>query len=225
MKQTREMLAEHHRDGVAFAQMMKDTFVERFNDEFWVLWEKTMAPALSESPTILDLGTGPGMLLKAMAERYPNAHAIGVEYAPYMLNAVIELPKNCEIISADLHDPYLPLEEGCVDAAIASVVLHEMHQPVRAMQEVHRCLKKGGRFYVLDWVRAPLEDYLAGRDLAVFDRQVPVSELDNLFIHFIEHNRFSIDDLVFLLEQTGFKVLEKTPLNNGRQARLIAEKL
>lgn len=225
MKQTQEMLAKHHRDGEAFAQLMKDTFAERFDDNFWVLWDKTMAPALSESPTILDLGTGPGMLLKAMAERYPGVRAIGVECAPYMLNAAIELSENCEIISADLHDPHLPLEEGSVDVAIASVVLHEMHQPVRAMQEVSRCLKKGGRFYVLDWVRAPLELYLQGRDLPVFDRQVPVSQLDDLFVHFTEHNRFSIDDLVFLLEKTGFKMLEKTALNGGRKARLIAEKV
>lgn len=225
MKQTREMLAAHHRDGVAFAQLMKDTFAERFNDEFWTLWEKAIAPVLSATPTILDIGAGPGMLLQALAARYPGVRGIGVECAPYMFNAAIELAENCEIISADLHDPHLPLEEGSVDAAIASVVLHEMHQPVRAMQEVNRCLKKGGRFYVFDWVRAPLEDYLSRSDFAVFDQQVPVSVLDDLFIHFIEHNRFSTDDLAFLLGKTGFKVLEKASIYKGRQARLIAEKI
>ena len=146
MQQTQEMLAKHHRDGEAFAQLMKDTFEERFGDEFWALWQANIGPVLPEKPTILDLGTGPGMLLKAFAERYPGVRAIGVECAPYMLNASVELPVGCEIISADLHDPHLPLAEGSVDAAIASVVLHEMHQPVRAMQEVHRCLKRGGRF-------------------------------------------------------------------------------
>ena len=224
MQQTQDMLAKHHRDGAAFAQLMKDTFADRFNETFWAMWSELMEPALPESPTILDLGTGPGMFLKALATRYPGAHAVGVECAPYMLDAATELPQGCEIITADLHDPHLPLDEGSVDAAVASVVLHEMHQPVRTLQEVYRCLKSGGRFYVLDWVRAPLAQYLADSELAVFDRETPVNELEDLFIHFIEHNRFSADDLVFMLEKTGFHILKKDALKDGRQARIIAEK-
>ena len=77
----------------------------------------------------------------------------------------------------------------------------------------------------MDWVRAPLPLYLADSELAVFDRQTPVNEVEDLFIHFIEHNRFSIDDLAFMLENTGFRVLEKTPLKNGQMARILAEKI
>ncbi len=223
--QTQDMLAKHHRDGAAFAQMMKDTFGGRFNEDFWAMWEQNIEPALSDAPVVLDLGTGPGMLLKALVVRYPQVRAIGVECADYMLDAADDLPEGCEIIAADLHDPHLPLEGGSVDAAVASVVLHEMHQPVRALQEVARCLKSGGRLYVLDWVRAPLAQYLEDTELDVFAADTPVEALEDLFIHFIEHNRFSADDLVFLLENTGFSVLETTALKDGRQARIIAEKI
>ncbi len=224
LKQTQDMLAKHHRDGAAFAQMMKDTFDGRFNDDFWAMWARDIEPALSDEPVILDLGTGPGMLLRALAARYPRLRAIGVECADYMLAAADELPAGCEIITADLHDPHLPLDDGSVDAAVASVVLHEMHQPVRALQEVARCLKPGGRLYVLDWVRAPLKQYLEEAELDVFAPDTPLDALEDLFIHFIEHNRFSADDLVFLLENTGFRALQTTMLKDGRQARLIAEK-
>jgi len=224
LRQTQDMLAKHHRDGAAFAQMMKDTFDGRFNEDFWAMWEQNIEPALSDVPVVLDLGTGPGLLLKAVVERYPQARAIGVECADYMLDAADDLPEGCEIIAADLHDPHLPLEDGSVDAAVASVVLHEMHQPVRALQEVARCLKPGGRLYVLDWVRAPLAQYLEDTELDVFAADTPVEALEDLFIHFIEHNRFSADDLVFLLENTGFRVLETAALKDGRQARIIAEK-
>jgi arsenite methyltransferase len=225
IQQTQDMLAKHHRDGVAFAQLMKDTFEERFNQSFWDMWVQEMEPALGDNPTVLDLGTGPGMFLKALAKRYPQVHAVGVECAPYMLEAAGDLPAGCEIVSADLHDPHLPLADNSVDAAVASVVLHEMHQPVRTLQEVRRCLKPGGRFYVLDWVRAPLAQYLAGTELDVFDRSTPVEALEDLFIHFIEHNRFSADDLVFMLEQTGFRVLKQEVMREGRQARIFAEKV
>jgi arsenite methyltransferase len=224
MQETQALLAKHHRDGAAFAQMMIDTYQNRFNDAFWAVWESTMEPAMPPKAVVLDLGTGPGMFLKALAQRYAGVRAIGVECAPYMIAAAEGLPANCEIITADLHDPHLPLATGSVDVAMASVVLHEMHQPVRTLQEVQRCLKTGGRLYVLDWVRAPLQKYLADSTVSVFDRATPVGELEDLFIHFIEHNRFSVEDLVYMLEQTGFRVLDTTPLKDGRQARIIAEK-
>ncbi len=224
LEQTKTMLAKHHRQGEHFVQLMKDTFDGRFNDEFWQRWNDIMVPVLSENPTVLDLGTGPGTFLAAVAARHPGVRAVGVECADYMLDAAGDLPQGCEIITADLHDPHLPLENNSVDVAVASVVLHEMHQPVRTLQEVFRCLKPGGIFYVLDWVRAPLKQYLDNSELDVFDKSTSVAELEDLFVHFIEHNRFSSNDLVFLLEKTGFQVLEQTPLVDGRHARIIAKK-
>ena len=224
IQHTQEMLAKHHRDGDAFVELMKETYAGRFNDAFWAVWTERIEPVLSENPIVLDLGTGPGLFLKEASQRHPQLKAIGVECAEYMLEATKDLPENCEIITADLHDPHLPLADGGVDAVVASVVLHEMHQPVRTLQEMQRCLKPGGIFYILDWVRAPLSQYLEDTELAVFDRETDVGELEDLFIHFSEHNRFSIDDLVFMLESTGFRVLEKTPLKNGKMARIVAEK-
>lgn len=227
ISQTKDMLAKHHRDGERFAQLMKDTYAGRFNEAFWAAWAQHIAPVLSEQAVVLDLGTGPGMFLREVVQRHPGVHAIGVECADYMLDAAGDLPANCEIVAADLHDPHLPLADGSVDAAVASVVLHEMHQPVRTLLEMQRCLKPGGVFYILDWVRAPLQQYLAGEvpDMAVFDRDTDVQALEDLFVHFIEHNRFSSDDLVFMLENTGFKLLEKTLLKGGQMVRLVVERV
>ncbi len=224
IRKTQEMLAKHHRDGKAFAQMMKETFESRFNDTFWALWGEKITPHLSNSPLVLDLGTGPGLFLRALVERYPNVIAYGVECAPYMLDAVETLPENAKIITSDLHDPHLPLDDNTVDAAVASVVLHEMHQPVKTLLEIQRCLKPGGVFYILDWVRAPLEAYLEGSDIKPFDRATPAEGLEDLFVHFIEHNRFSREDLEFMLRNTGYDILESTPLSAGRQARILAKK-
>ncbi len=218
--QTREMLANHHRDGEAFAELMKETFHGRFDEAFWQLWQQWMGPAMENSSLVLDLGTGPGMFLIEVAKRYPGTRAVGVECAEYMLNAAQDL----EVIEADLHDPHLPLADGEVDCVMAAVVLHEMHQPVRTLQEMYRCLKPGGRICILDWVRAPLKQYLESEGKAVFDPAMPLAELEDTFIHFIEHNRFSAEDLVYMLEQCGFKVLHQEMLRNGQYTRLVAER-
>jgi len=143
-----------------------------------------------------------------------------------MLEAQVDMPVGCEILVADLHDPKLPLPDNSVDAAMASVVLHEMTQPIRALQEVFRCLKPGGRMFVLDWVRAPLARYVEAQttEEAVFGPEATTESLDDLFTHFIEHNRFTWEDLVYICQKVGFTVREATVMRMGRYARLIIEK-
>ncbi len=227
IEKTRQVLAKHHRDGEWFAELMKETYDGRFNEAFWQVWQEQIEPVLSAEPVIMDLGSGPGLFLRDVVQRYPAARVVGVECAPYMLAAMGELPPRCEVVDADLHDPHFDLADSSVDAVVASVVLHEMSQPVRTMQEVHRCLKPGARFYILDWVRTPLSQYIAGEsdEATVFGADISVAELDDLFTHFIEHNRFSAADLAYMLEKTGYKVIDQTLLKEGRFARLIAEKV
>lgn len=224
IKQTRSMLAKHHGDGEEFAQLMQDTFAGRFNEEFWQMWQDKIMPGLPESPVVVDLGTGPATFVKTLAEKYPQIQAYGVECAPYMLGAVGDLPANAHVIEADLQDPHLSFADNSVDAAITSVVVHEMHQPIRMFKEMRRVLRPAARFYIYDWVRAPLETYLQGMDTDPFNEGVSLQELEHLFVHFIEHNRFSLDDLVFMLQRTGFTVLESGLRNQGQHAWLLAEK-
>ena len=226
MQLTQAMLAKHHRDGARFAELMKQGFADRFNESFWNEWSQWVEPIYSDSPVVVDLGAGPGLFIKALAERTPGLRAIGVECAPYMLEAAVGLPSRCELISEDLHDPHLPLADGTVDAVMASVVLHEMNQPLRTLMEMQRLLKPGGRFYILDWVRAPLEVYVRHQtdESRIFDRSTPVDELEDLLVHFMEHNRFSREDLFYMLNHTGFSVLDSSLMKEGRYARIVAEK-
>lgn len=225
-QQTEEMLAKHHRDGERFAQMMKESFDSRFDELFWNAWRQWVEPAYSASPVVLDLGAGPGLFVKALAQRYPGIRAIGVEVAPYMLQAVGDLPAGCEIIAEDLHEPKLPLADGAVDAVMCSVVLHEMDQPLRALQEISRVMRRGGRFYIADWVRAPLEVYVRNQtdEAQLFGADITTAELEDFFIHFVEHNRFSREDLIYMLNHTGFAVIHSEIAKEGRYARIVAEK-
>lgn len=226
LQQTRALLARHHRDGERFAQMMKEGFERRFDAAFWEEWDATIMVAGGDAPTVVDLGAGPGMFVRAVAERYPQARVVGVECAPYMLEASDPLPKNAELVCDDLHDPKLPFGDESVDAAMASVVLHEMHQPVKALLELRRCMKPGGRLLVLDWVRAPLEVYIRHQteEARVFDPATTPAELEDLFVHFIEHNRFSREDLFYLLNHTGFAVVDSRVSKEGRYAHIVAER-
>ena len=218
------MLARHHGNGEEFAQLMEESYASRFNEQFWKIWEQQILPLLPTAPVVIDLGTGPATFIKNLVGKYPNIKAYGVECAPYMLQAVGELPANAKVIDADLQDPHLPFADNSVDAAIASVVVHEMHQPVRMFREMYRILKPSARFYIYDWVRAPLENYLQFMGSNPFDETLPLESLEDMFVHFIEHNRFSFEDLVFMLKNTGFHVIDSAIEKQGQHAWLLVEK-
>src|SRR5690606_12615504 len=55
---------------------------------------------------------------------------------------------NVELRSGALES--LPLEDGELDAAVMSLVLHYVPEPVAALSEARRALKPGGRLVVVD---------------------------------------------------------------------------
>jgi len=221
MQETLTALAQHHVDGQKFMQLMKDTAANRFDDAFWAVWADWISPVLSEPPRIADFGSGPCMLLQQLAERYPQAQLIGVECAPWML---AELSR-CQVIEHDLHEANLPIADNSLDAITAIFVVHEMTQPIQLLQSIHRCLKPGGRCLIVDWVRAPLDGYIASEATEdIFDSDTSHETLSNIFTHFMEHNRYSRDDVAWMLQRMEFNVLENVPLQGGRFGRWIVEK-
>jgi SAM-dependent methyltransferase len=227
MDHTTAILAKHHRSP-AFAETMVTTHAGRFNHEFWQFWQDHIHPSLSAAPCLLDLGTGPGLALQAWAERYPEARLIGVEVMPYMLEKarqiLTEVPQ-AELIHTDLHNPELKLEINTVDAAQAVVVLHEMVQPIRLLQAAFRGLKPGGRLLIVDWVRAPIRLYFDPETAdQLLNPDTNPEVLEDAFTHFFEHNRYTVDDLLWLLERVGFEILAFQSYNQHRFVRIAAAK-
>jgi ubiquinone/menaquinone biosynthesis C-methylase UbiE len=63
----------------------------------------------------------------------------------------------------------LPIKDATVDLALLSQALHHAERPERALAEVHRILRPGGRVLILElreheetWVRATLGDRWQG---------------------------------------------------------------
>ena len=46
---------------------------DRFDDVFWNYFSETVDPHLSTTPTMADIGCGPGLLLRDLRSRYANA--------------------------------------------------------------------------------------------------------------------------------------------------------
>ncbi len=69
----------------AFVQRMVRTYDERFGDAFWDCFATHIAPRLPSRPVVVDLGCGPGLFVRALGERYPQAALYGYDVTPAMI--------------------------------------------------------------------------------------------------------------------------------------------
>jgi ArsR family transcriptional regulator len=135
---------------VASRTSANGTRQSRFGDV--VPW-RSLALLVPRDIRIVDLGTGTGDLLPYVAPRVSQVFAI--DFSARMLalararSAAASLD-NVSFIQGDLES--MPLREGFVEGVVASLVLHHAARPAKAVQEMARILKPGGRAVVVDFL-------------------------------------------------------------------------
>lgn len=135
--------------------------------------------------TILDLGTGSGLLLPALLARADRVIAVDASTTMLALaraGAGAEAHR-CDFRLGDLE--HLPVADGEADAVVACMVLHHLSRPANALAEAWRALAAGGQIAVLDL--APHEDESL-RDLADLWLGFEPVEVQ----HWLEQSRFEV---------------------------------
>jgi malonyl-CoA O-methyltransferase len=95
-------------------------------------------PAAIAARRILDAGCGTGFALPLLRQRFPQAWAIALDFAPGMLFR-IDWP--CERVAGDVE--HLPLAPASVDLYWSSLAV-QWCDPARALAEARRVLADGG---------------------------------------------------------------------------------
>ncbi len=105
-----------------------------------------------------DLGCGTGTLAQAIAPFVRQV--IAVDASLDMLEAAqrrLEPTLPVELRQGEIEA--LPIDDDTLDAAVLSLVLHHVPDPVRALAEVARVVKPGGRVLVVDMLPHDREEY------------------------------------------------------------------
>jgi SAM-dependent methyltransferase len=109
--------------------------------------------------TIVDIGTGTGVLAIATVRRWSNVQVIGLDASSGMIekardDAAAALTA-AELERLDFRVAFaddLELADGSVDVAVSSFVLQLVPNRFRALREAHRVLRAEGEFAWITWL-------------------------------------------------------------------------
>ena len=145
-----------------------------------------------------DLGCGTGETSAAIAPFVQ--HVIAVDASAQMLQAArkrLQTLENVELRRGDLEA--LPIDDARLDAATLMLVLHYVPEPARALAEVARVLKPGGRCLLVDMLPHDRDSY----------RQ----QMGHVWLGFAE------DQVVRMFEEAGFQKIRVVPLVPDARAK------
>lgn len=110
---------------------------------------------------VLDVGTGPGWLLRQLRARLPESSLYGVDISPAMVGKASEnlegaAGRGIEIRCAGAES--LPYPDDFFDVVVSTGSLHHWRDPAAGLDEIHRVLKPGGHGLLYDLVRKMPDD-------------------------------------------------------------------
>lgn len=107
-----------------------------------------MAGDLQANKKVLDIGTGTGKVLKVLKKEFSEVDYYGLDISQSMLDK-IDSRYGFRLIPGDMQN-MLCFTDETFDLVTARMVLHHADNLDRAVSEVYRALKKGGKFIVCE---------------------------------------------------------------------------
>lgn len=139
---------------------------ERYDERWTEYLEETThrtldAVELAPGERLLDIGSGTGLLLRAVAREFPDSLLIGADLSVAMLQAGRGGGLEPPLVAADA--VALPVADASCAVVVTASSLHFWPEPEASVREIARVLRPGGRLVLTDWC----DDYWSCR---VIDR-------------------------------------------------------
>ncbi|MFI6766054.1 methyltransferase domain-containing protein [Streptomyces sp. NPDC050355] len=131
--------------------------LERLRAQALMFWPKELRNlrqlGLRPDMDVLDAGCGPGFITEALLESLPQGTVTGLELDEGLLaqargRLVPEENRRLRLLQGSITEA--PLPDAGFDLALARLVLQHIAEPTRALTELGRLLRPGGRLVVAD---------------------------------------------------------------------------
>lgn len=100
---------------------------------------------INPTDTVLEVGSGLGILANEVATRTPRGEVVGIEYSKEQLAKAKRKHSNVDFRQGDAHA--LPFADGHFDVVYCRYVLEHVADPLQVLKEMRRVLKPGGKTF------------------------------------------------------------------------------
>jgi SAM-dependent methyltransferase len=101
---------------------------------------------LEETSSVLEVGSGLGILAQEVARVVTKGEVYGVEYSPEQLAQAEASSTNLHLVQGDAH--HLQFEDERFDVVYCRYVLEHVAHPSQVVTEMRRVLKPGGQVFI-----------------------------------------------------------------------------
>lgn len=192
-----------------------------------ILWRKKMADEAVDDKTrvVLDLAAGTGDSSKALIKK--GNKVIGVDISVEMLKvATKKLHKNFILLCASAYQ--LPFRDQSFDAVTCAFGIRNMHETEKALREIKRVIKKGGKLLILEFslprgfFKKPYLVYL--KKFTPFIASFFSVRSAYEYLGYSIEGFYKPSDFIKLLQECGFKNVKAISLSFGCVYLYVGEK-
>ncbi len=104
---------------------------------------------------VLDVGTGPGTLVREIGRRFPGLQVDGIDLSEDMIELArsharrLPLEERVHFVSGDV--AHLPYPDQSIDVVVSTISMHHWSELEQPLRELHRVLRPGGRVWIYDF--------------------------------------------------------------------------
>lgn len=173
--------------------------------------------ALKARENLLDVGCGTGTLLILAKQRFPKVKMTGIDIDPRVLGIATKktTKMGLDIEYFKTSAANMPFKDSTFDVVVSSLVFHHLPTEVKkqTIKEIHRVLKKEGRFLLADFGKKEGFTLLILDFITKFFRLPESSTLqDNIkgrLPEWLEHSGFKVGDIAKKSKGVQFLLGEK----------------
>ena len=217
-KTLKQILDKVYAERVQLARLTvesKEAFYFQASYDRYLFILRKVSQIKSESKQALDVGAGRGHVSVALAELGWSVTLVDVEEKL----STHDMQMMCQKYQMDsricnLASGAIPFEDNRFDLVIfTEVIEHLPCNPVNVMKELHRVLQPGGHLILT----TPNQNNLFTKFRSILGKSI-YAPIEFFFVdnmkHAIHWREYIMDELVYLLNQVGFNIIEKGYFNS-----------